>query len=118
LLVEKMGSKFNGNAVELLKSMCQQKTFAFSVKAGSLHIGSVPCGAYFQAFVGRVNVHVGGHAHRLTMGHDSEWQHAALLLQFQAPGYFFAHFVGSGNEGVPMAPELTIIDRFCQLVVV
>jgi hypothetical protein len=94
LLVEKMGSKFDGNALEVLKSMCQQKSFALSVKAGPLHIGSVPCGAYFQSLVGRVNVHVSGHAHRLTLGHDREGQHAALLMQFQAPGYFFAHFLG------------------------
>jgi len=118
LLVEEMRSKFNGIAMELFKGVGQQHAFAFCVDQGALHTAAIPRGANFNTEVGRIDVHVRGHAHGLALDHHGEGQETAFLVQIQATRNFIGHFFWRGNEGVPMAPKLAILHGFKQIVMV
>ena len=120
LVVEKMRAELHRDAVEVLKGVGQQQALGFGVKRCALHALAVPGGADFDAAVGRVDVHVSGHAHRLARAgeDDSKRAHAALGLQVQAACDFTRHGFGPWDGGVPVVPKFTILNRQDQVVVV
>jgi len=119
-LVEKMRAEFDGDAVEPLKGMAQQQALGLGVEGRALHTLAVPGRADFDAAVGGVDVHVGGHADRPARGRidHGKWAHAALGLQLQAPLDLGLHGFGTGNGGEPEVPEFAVAHGFAQVVMV
>jgi hypothetical protein len=62
LLIEAIGSKFDCNAIELLKGVTEQKELAFDVHARALHRTPIPSGANFQSANVRYDVKIASHA--------------------------------------------------------
>ena len=118
LLVKEMRAELHRDAVQLLKSVGQQQALGLGVERGALHAAAVPGRADFDTAVGRVDVHVGGHAHRFAFAQNCEGQHAALFMKFQTPQNFVIHLFWRGNEGIPMPPKFAIFHRLNQIIVV
>ena len=118
VLVEHMGAKFDCIAIEILKGMTQQHALALGVEGGTLQTLAVPGGAYFQAAVGAVDVHVSGHARDLlALGiDDRKGEHVALGLKPESPLNFSGHLVGVRHQGVPKPPKFAVFHRCLQAV--
>jgi hypothetical protein len=101
-----VGAKFHRNAIEFFKGMAKQHALALGVEGGALQTLAVPSGANFQAAIGWVDVHVGGHARHAFIGQvdDGKGQHAAAGLQVESPLHLAGHGGWGGDGGVPKPP--------------
>jgi len=111
-----VGAKFHGDAIELFKSMTQQHALALGVERGALQAFAVPGGADFQAPVGAIDVHVGGHARHAVIGQvdDGKGQHAAAGQQVEPPLHLAGHGGWGGDGGIPKPPQLAVLHRFTE----
>ena len=66
LMIEKMRTKFHGDAIKSLKSMREQQEFAIGIERGALHALAIPGGTNFDTSVGGVDIHVASHTDRAT----------------------------------------------------
>ena len=113
LVIEEVRPELDRDAIEFLEGVRQQQQFALRIDRAALHTPGVPGRADLDAAVGRVDVHVGGHARDLAVGIEhGKRQHRPGLLQTEPAIDLLAHIFGLRNEGVPELPQLAILHRF------
>ncbi len=88
----------------------KQQQLGFGIDRGALRALGVPGRADFEAVVGGVDVHVGGHAAQRAgvAAADRERQHAALLLQAEAALDLGLHLFRRRHRGVPELPQFAV----------
>ena len=117
LLVEEMRAEFHRDAVELLEGMRERQQFALRVERAALHALGIPGRTDLDAAVRRIDIHVGGHARDLAVGVEHRpRQHRACLLQAETAVDLLAHVLRLRHEGVPQLPQLAVLHRLDQSV--
>src|SRR3546814_1961365 len=99
LSVSELRTEVGRDAIELLERVRQQHELAFGVYRAELHTPAIPGGPDLDTPIGRVDIHVCRHAHRLAacLFDDGKRQHGALVAKAQAPLGVGLHRRGFGN---------------------
>ena len=114
--VEEMGAEFYGDAVQRLEGVGQQHALAFGVDGAALNAPPIPGGPDFDPTMGGVDVHIGGHAHRLAAGalDHGERQAGARGAQAEPALDVGGHVGRRGDTGEPQLPQFAVLDRLGQ----
>src|SRR3954468_10016158 len=110
LVIEEVGAEFHRDAVQGFEGVGEQQQLALRVEWAALRALAIPGRTDLHAAVGGIDVHVGRHAHDLTVAIEhGEGEHRARGLKTEPPVDFLAHVVRRRNRGVPDGGELTIL---------